>query len=139
MDVSTATRFHLGELAISAGIKPGLVYLLGVRFAELLVFETLLVASAQFQRSLVRMPWALERAWWLLLVPPSMHRIHHSVIIRERNTNYGTIFSLWDRILGTLRTDVDQARIRIGMGAYRDPSRLRLGHLLALPFTRPVR
>ena len=137
MDVSTATRFHLGELTISAGIKLGLVYLLGVRFVELLVFETLLVLSAQLQHSSVRVPWALERVWWLLFVPPSMHRIHHSVVIRERNTNYGTIFSLWDRILGTLRTDVDQARI--GMGAYRDPARLRLAHLLALPFTRPVR
>ncbi len=139
MDVSTATRFHLGELTISAVIKLGLVYFLGVRFVELLVFETLLVLSAQFQHSSVRVPWALERVWWLLFVPPSMHRIHHSVIIRERNTNYGTIFSLWDRILGTLLTDVDQARIRIGMGAYRDPARLRLAHLLALPFTRPVR
>ncbi|GAB4286786.1 MAG: sterol desaturase family protein [Deferrisomatales bacterium] len=139
MDVSTATRFHLGELALSAVIKLGLVYFLGVRLLELLVFETLLVLSAQFQHSSVRVPWALERVWWLLFVPPSMHRIHHSVIIRERNTNYGTIFSLWDRILGTLLTEVDQARIRIGMGAYRDPARLRLAHLLALPFTRPVR
>ncbi len=139
MDVSAATRFHLGELTVSAVIKLGLVYFLGVRLSELLVFETLLVASAQFQHSSVRVPRALERAWWVLFVPPSMHRIHHSVIIRERNTNYGTIFSLWDRMLGTLLTGVDQGRIRIGMGAYRDPTRLGLVHLLRMPFTHPVR
>ncbi|GAB4252295.1 MAG: hypothetical protein Kow0054_11980 [Deferrisoma sp.] len=78
---------------------------------------------------------ALERARWFLFVPPS---IHHSVIIRERNTSYGTIFSLWARVLGTLRTDADQVRIRNGMGDNRDPARLRVAHLLALPFTRQV-
>lgn len=81
---------------------------------------------------------ALERARWFLFVPPCMHRIHHPVIIREPNTSYGTIFSLWARVLGTLRTDADQVRILNGMGAYRDPARLRVAHLLALRFTRQV-
>ncbi|MDF1554857.1 MAG: sterol desaturase family protein, partial [Deferrisomatales bacterium] len=79
-----------------------------------------------------------ERFFWVLFVPPSMHRIHHSVVIRERNTNYGTIFSVWDRLLGTLLTGVDQDRIRIGMGAYQKPEQLQLGRLLVMPFTRPV-
>jgi sterol desaturase/sphingolipid hydroxylase (fatty acid hydroxylase superfamily) len=139
MDVSTATRFHVGELSISAVIKIGLIFLLGVRFVELVVFETLLVLTAQFQHSVIRVPQRFERFYWILFVPPSMHRIHHSVIIRERNTNYGTIFSIWDRVLGTLLTKVDQNGIKIGLGAYRDFARLRLGHLLKMPFTRSVR
>lgn len=138
LDVSTATRFHLGELAISAAIKIALVFFLGLTLVELLVFEVLLVLCAQFQHSVVRVPKRFERIFWALFVPPSMHRIHHSVLIRERNTNYGTIFSVWDRVLGTLLPDVDQARLRIGVGAYPDPERLGLGRLLTMPFSRPV-
>lgn len=139
MDVTTATRFHIGELAISAIIKISLVYLLGASLTAVLVFETLLVAAAQFQHSSVRVSEAFERRWWTLFVPPSMHRIHHSVKIRERDTNYGTIFSLWDRVCGTLLTDVDQDGIRIGVGAYRKPEKLNLHHLFMMPFTRPIR
>jgi sterol desaturase/sphingolipid hydroxylase (fatty acid hydroxylase superfamily) len=68
-----------------------------------------------------------------------MHRIHHSVIIRERDTNYGTIYSLWDRFLGTLLMNVDQAKIRIGVGPYQNPDKLNLHRLLLMPFTRPIR
>jgi sterol desaturase/sphingolipid hydroxylase (fatty acid hydroxylase superfamily) len=138
MDASTAMRFHVGELAASSVIKLGLVFFLGLRLVELLAFEVLLVAAAQFQHSAVCVPARFERAFWVLFAPPSMHRIHHSMMIRERNTNYGTIFSLWDRLLGTLRTDVDQDRIRIGVGAYPDPKRLNLPSLLVMPFTHPV-
>jgi len=139
MDVSTATRFHIGELTISAVIKIGLIFMLGIRFTELVVFETLLVMAAQFQHSVIRVPQWFERFYWVLFVPPSMHRIHHSVVIRERDTNYGTIFSIWDRVLGTLLTKVDQDRIKIGLGAYRDFAKLRLGNILVMPLTRPVR
>ncbi|MBI5016209.1 MAG: sterol desaturase family protein [Deltaproteobacteria bacterium] len=138
MDVSTATRFHIGELSISAALKIALVFFLGLRLVELVVFELLLVLCAQFQHSVVRVPGWFERAFWAFFVPPSMHRIHHSVVIRERNTNYGTIFSVWDRFLGTLLTGVNQSGIRIGMGAYPDLETLGLGRLLAMPFTRPV-
>jgi len=72
-------------------------------------------------------------------VPPAMHRIHHSVVIKERNSNYGVIFSLWDRFLGTLVTDIDQNRIKIGVGAYPEQDRLGFRHLLLMPFTRATR
>lgn len=138
MDVSTAGRFHLGELAVSSVIKIGLVFFLGTTPWELAAFETLLVLAAQFQHSSLRVPAGFERVFWVLFVPPSMHRIHHSVLLRERDTNYGTIFSVWDRLLGTLRVDVDQTAIRIGVGAYPDANRLRLVHLAGMPFTRAV-
>lgn len=139
MDVSTATRFHIGELTISAIIKITLVFLLGASLVGVVAFETLLVLLAQFHHSSLKVPKWFEKSFWVLFVPPSMHRIHHSVIIKERNTNYGTIFSIWDRLLGTLLTNVDQRRIRIGIGAYQKPDKLNLGHLLAMPFTRPVK
>jgi sterol desaturase/sphingolipid hydroxylase (fatty acid hydroxylase superfamily) len=135
MDVSTATRFHIGELIVSAAIKLGLIFFLGVTLAELIVFEVLLVLSAQFQHSVLRVPAWFERIYLLLFVPPSMHRIHHSVIIRERDTNYGTIFSVWDRVMGTLLADVDQKGIRIGMGAFQNPAKLGVWRLISMPFT----
>jgi sterol desaturase/sphingolipid hydroxylase (fatty acid hydroxylase superfamily) len=139
MDVSTATRFHFGELAVSAVIKISIIFFLGASTLAVLVFESLLVLCAQFHHSSLKVPKWFETFFWILFVPPSMHRIHHSVVIKERNTNYGTIFSLWDRFLGTLLSNVNQARIRIGVGAYQNSDKLSLHHLLAMPFTRPIR
>lgn len=139
MDVSSATRFHIGELAISAVIKISLIFFLGASPMGVLIFESALVLCAQFHHSSLKVPKSFETLWWILFVPPSMHRIHHSVKIKERNTNYGTIFSLWDRILGTLLTSVDQVKIRIGVGAYHKPDKLNLHQLLVMPFTKPVK
>ena len=139
MDVSSATRFHFGELAISAVIKISIIFFIGASVPGVLIFESVLVLCAQFQHSSLKVPKWMETFWWILFVPPSMHRIHHSVIIKERDTNYGTIFSLWDRFLGTLLTNVDQAGIRIGIGAYPKPAKLNFHQLLRMPFTRPVR
>jgi sterol desaturase/sphingolipid hydroxylase (fatty acid hydroxylase superfamily) len=139
MDVSTATRFHIGELFISAIIKVSLVFFLGASIAGVVIFESALVLCAQFHHSSVKVPGWFEKLFWVLFVPPSMHRIHHSVVIKERNTNYGTILSTWDRWLGTLLTNVDQDQIRIGIGAYQKPDKLNFQHLLAMPVTRPVK
>ncbi|MDY6838988.1 MAG: sterol desaturase family protein [Thermodesulfobacteriota bacterium] len=139
MDVSTATRFHIGELAISTVIKISLVFFTGAPLLGVLVFECALVLCAQFHHSSLAVPGWFEKIFWVFFVPPSMHRIHHSVVIKERNTNYGTIFSTWDRAMGTLLMDVDQTRIRIGVGAYQKPGRLDFRRLLVMPFTRPIR
>jgi len=139
MDVSTATRFHIVELAISAVIKICIIFFLGASPVGVLIFESFVVLCAQFHHSSLRVPKWFETLWWIFFVPPSMHRIHHSVIIKERNTNYGTIFSLWDRLLGTLLTNVDQGKIRIGVGAYPKQAKLNFHQLLAMPFTKPVR
>jgi sterol desaturase/sphingolipid hydroxylase (fatty acid hydroxylase superfamily) len=139
MDVSTATRFHIGELSISAVIKISLIFFIGAPPVGVLIFESALVLCAQFHHSSIKVPKWFETVFWIFFVPPSMHRIHHSVVIKERDTNYGTILSLWDRFLGTLLSDVDQGKIRIGVGAYRRPEKLNFHHLLAMPFTRPIR
>lgn len=139
MDVSTASRFHIGELIVSALIRIALIYALGVRSEELVVFEIVLVLSAQFQHSALRIPEWFERKWWVVFVPPSMHRIHHSVIIKERNSNYGTIFSLWDRFFGTMVTKVNQEQIRIGVGRYQNPNELLLPQLLIMPFKQSAK
>lgn len=139
MDVSTATRFHIGELALSSCLKIGLIYLVGANVVSVVLFEMLLGLTAEFQHSSVRVPQWFERGFWLLFVPPSMHRIHHSVVINERNTNYGTILSIWDKMFGTLLKDVPQEGIVIGLGPYRMPAELGLRGLLVMPFTKAIR
>lgn len=139
MDVSTASRFHIGELSFSAVIKMGLIFFLGADLVGVAIFESLVVLTSQFHHSSLIIPAWFERIYWTLFVPPSMHRIHHSVVINERNSNYGTIFSLWDRALETMVSRVEQDRIRIGMGAYRKPEKLHFHHLLLMPFAKPVK
>ncbi|MFO7667717.1 MAG: sterol desaturase family protein [Desulfobacterales bacterium] len=139
MDVSTATRFHIGELSVSAVIKTALIFFLGASSIGIAIFEGALVLCSQFHHSSLKVPKWFESAFWILFVPPSMHRIHHSVIIKERNTNYGTIFSVWDRIMGTLLATVNQDRIRIGIGAYPRPENLNFFQLLLMPFTKAVK
>ena len=139
MDVSTATRFHIGELAISAVIKICLIYFIGANLISVIIFESLLVLTAQFQHSSLNVPELFEKVFWIFFVPPSMHRIHHSVKIHERNTNYGTILSVWDRVLGTLLKDIPQETIIIGVGPYREFEKLGLPRLLLMPFTKPIK
>ncbi len=138
MDVSTATRFHIGELAISAVIKIALIFFVGPAITTVIIYECAVVFCAQFHHSSLKVPKWLEYVLWILFVPPSMHRIHHSVIRKEMDSNYGTIFSVWDRIVGTLVTRVDQSKIRIGIGAYQDTAKLNLHNLMVMPFTKPV-
>jgi len=124
---------------MSSVIRMAVIVLLGLDRFDLLVFDGLVLLSTQFHHSSLKVPVLFERLYWLLFVPPSMHRIHHSVIIKERNTNYGAILSIWDRVFGTLLTKVDQAGIRIGIGAYPRQRELGLYHLLIMPFNRPVK
>jgi sterol desaturase/sphingolipid hydroxylase (fatty acid hydroxylase superfamily) len=139
LDVSTASRFHIIELGISAIIKIAVIFFLGVDLFIVMIFESAVVLTSQFHHSSLKAPEWFERIWWILFVPPSMHRIHHSVIIKERNSNYGVIFSLWDRILGTFIKKVDQNKIRIGMGSYQKTEKLNFFDLIKMPFTRSVR
>ncbi|MFH7326678.1 sterol desaturase family protein [Desulfurivibrio sp. C05AmB] len=136
MDVSTASRFHLGEIMISGLIRLAVIYTFGLSLAAYLLFEILVSLSIQFHHSSLRVSPVFERFWVLLLVPPFFHRIHHSIRIRERNTNYGIIFSFWDRFFGTMLTKVEQDGIIIGIGSHRDFKRLGLWGLLTMPFTR---
>jgi sterol desaturase/sphingolipid hydroxylase (fatty acid hydroxylase superfamily) len=138
MDVSTASRFHVGELSLSTVIKMAAIYFIGADILGLALFECLFVSAAQFEHSSMKVPEGFEYFYWTVFVPPSMHRIHHSVVIRQRNSNYGTIFSVWDRMLGTLLRNVEQEKIVIGLGPYRSPEELNIRYLLRMPFTRPV-
>ena len=139
MDVSTANRFHIGELLLSGLLRLAVIYTFGIPLTAYFIFEILVNLSIQFHHSSIRINPVFEKAWMTLLVPPSMHRIHHSVKIKERDSNYGVLFSIWDRLLGTLTSGIEQTQIVIGIGPHRDFDKLSFWHLMLMPFTRKTR
>lgn len=137
-DLTTGIRFHPLEIVLSMGIKLGLVYLFGPPAVSVILFEILLNATAMFSHSNLRLPLGLDGVLRLLVVTPDMHRVHHSVVIRERNSNFGFNLSVWDRLFGTYRPQPERGHegMTIGLANFRDPSRLGLLQLLVLPFTQ---
>jgi sterol desaturase/sphingolipid hydroxylase (fatty acid hydroxylase superfamily) len=137
IDLTTGLRFHPIEILISMGIKVAAVAVIGPPVTAVLVFEVILNGTAMFNHGNVSMPGALDRLLRLLVVTPDMHRVHHSVTIRETNSNFGFNFPWWDRIFGTYRAQpvAGHKGMTIGLAQFRDPGKLTLLHLLVLPFT----
>jgi sterol desaturase/sphingolipid hydroxylase (fatty acid hydroxylase superfamily) len=136
LDVSTALRFHFGELALSAGFRIAQILLIGISPAVYAAYEIVFQANTLFHHSNVRLPIRLERALNQLVVTPRMHGIHHSQVRRETNSNYGVVFPWWDRIHRTLGLNVPQAAITVGVAGYSEPEDNRLWNAVRLPFTR---
>jgi sterol desaturase/sphingolipid hydroxylase (fatty acid hydroxylase superfamily) len=136
IDVTTGVRFHPVEILLSMVIKLAAVAVMGVPVAAVILFEILLNATSLFSHSNLRLPGKLDRLLRLLLVTPDMHRVHHSVIPRETDSNFGFNISLWDRFLGTYRPQPEAGHdaMEIGLRQYRDFGAMTLGWLLALPF-----
>jgi len=132
-DVSTASRFHFGEILLSTAVQTAGALLLGAPPEGIVLFQMLLLLQAQVQHSNLVLPEGLDRIVTRLLVTPNMHRIHHSRAVRETNSNYATILSLWDRLGGTFRRR-PQAGIAIGLTQYPRREELDWMSLLALPF-----
>jgi len=134
--VSTAARFHFGEMVFSIGFLALAVVAFGIPPIMLLVFFLCLEVATLFHHSNWRLPIGLERILNLIVVTPRMHGIHHSIVQRETNSNWGTIFCWWDKLHRTLRRDIPQNEITIGVAAYRDEKELTLAQLLVLPFRK---
>lgn len=138
VDVTTAIRFHPIEIALSMLLKIGLVYALGAPAAGVLAFEALLNASAMFNHANIRLSARLDAALRRVVVTPDMHRIHHSVIRREHDSNYGFFLSVWDHAFSvhTARPEGGQTGMTLGLSTCQDERPARLGFTLALPFLR---
>src|SRR5206468_3076695 len=134
LDVSTAARFHFGEMFFSIGFLSLTVTIFGIAPVMLVMFFITLEAATLFHHSNWRLPIKVERILNMIVVTPRMHGIHHSIVQRETNSNWGTIFCWWDKLHRTLRRDVPQDAITIGVAAYREEHELTLGKLLAMPF-----
>jgi len=134
IDVSSASRFHFGEVTGTTFITYSLMLFLGATIFEVRIFQVILFLMAQLGHSNVRLWSSLEGFLMLFLVPPSMHRIHHSEVKEETDSNYGTIFSIWDRLFGTFRKKLEQEEIVFGLKEFKNPNELTVRKLLALPF-----
>jgi sterol desaturase/sphingolipid hydroxylase (fatty acid hydroxylase superfamily) len=139
-DTSTGVRFHPLEILLSTGIKMAGVVLLGAPALGVLLFEVLLNASSLFNHGNVRLPGWLDRLLRLIVVTPEMHRVHHSAIPRETNSNFGFNLPWWDYLLGTYRAQPSAGHtgMVIGLSRFQEEQRVeRLHWMLALPFIDP--
>jgi len=138
LDATSGLRFHPLEILLSLWFKMLLVLLLGAPVVAVVAFEIVLNAMAVFNHGNVYIPPALDRCLRVLLVTPDMHRVHHSVIKAETNSNYGFNLSCWDRLFHSYRQQPrdGQLGMTIGLEEYRDPRGLGLLGLLWQPFVR---
>jgi sterol desaturase/sphingolipid hydroxylase (fatty acid hydroxylase superfamily) len=140
LDVSATTgiRFHFGELVLSMPFRAAQVIVIGVSPRAFSVWQNLTTAQILFHHSNVRLPVSLERWLSMVIVTPRMHGIHHSRVRRETDSNWSTIFSVFDRLHGTLRLDVPQDALSIGVPAYEHAAEVTLWRSLTLPFRRAL-
>jgi sterol desaturase/sphingolipid hydroxylase (fatty acid hydroxylase superfamily) len=136
IDVTTGLRFHPLEVALSMGIKIAAVVIIGPPVLAVIIFEVLLNGTSMFNHGNIRIPINVDRLLRLIVVTPDMHRVHHSVIIKETNSNFGFNFPWWDRIFGTYKAQptAGHDNMIIGLSQFRDEKKLTLLPLLALPF-----
>lgn len=136
LDVSTAVRFHFGEVFLSTGFRALQVVLIGVSPLVYVIYELVFQSNTLFHHSNLRVPLRLERILNKLLVTPRMHGIHHSEVMGETNSNYSVVFPWWDRLHRSLQLNVPQSAIVVGIPAYQDPRDNTLWNALWLPFRK---
>ena len=137
-DVTTAIRFHPVEILLSLVWKIAVIIAFGIPALAVLVFEVVLNVSAMFSHANVRLPVSIDRVLRAIVVTPDMHRVHHSIVPREINTNFGFNLSVWDRLFGTyLQAAQQDARVMpFGLPSYQQPEASSLAWLLLFPFLR---
>jgi sterol desaturase/sphingolipid hydroxylase (fatty acid hydroxylase superfamily) len=135
LDTTSALRFHAADMAISVPWRAGQVVICGASPRALLLWQSFFFVSVLFHHSNMRLPLALERRLVRVLTTPRMHGIHHSMVREETDSNWSSGISLWDWMHGTIRVDVPQEAITIGVPAYADPKETKLGPSLLLPFS----
>jgi sterol desaturase/sphingolipid hydroxylase (fatty acid hydroxylase superfamily) len=136
IDVTTGARFHPIEILLSLGIKFLVIVPMGAPPLAVLLFEIGLNATSMFNHSNVRIPDGLDQLLRLLVVTPDMHRVHHSIVRRETDSNFGFNFPWWDRLFKTYRAQPEAGHdaMTIGIEQFRDPKQLSLGRMLIQPF-----
>lgn len=137
-DVTTGVRFHPLEILLSMAIKYAAIAAIGAPAIAVLVFEIILNTTAMFNHGNVRIPVAIDRWLRLLVVTPDMHRVHHSIVRVETDSNFGFNFPWWDRWFGTYRAQpaAGHAGMTIGLEQFRDARDMRLDRLLVQPALR---
>lgn len=134
MDCTTALRFHPGEILLSGLANLPVLIALGMSFGGFVFYKSVMIAVILFHHSNLRVPIRIDQGLRHIIVPPSMHRVHHSEIRGETDSNYGTVFSFWDRLFGSMRLRADTRAIRFGIGRFEGDDWQGPLRLLAIPF-----
>ena len=139
-DVTTGARFHPIEIILSMALKLAAVVALGPPALGVLIFEVLLNASSMFNHGNWKIPLGVDRVLRLIIVTPDMHRVHHSIVPCETNSNFGFNLPWWDRLFGTYRDQpaAGHDAMTIGIEQFREPADQRLDRMLIQPFRGPV-
>lgn len=136
LDVSTAVRFHFGEVALSAAFRVAQVTVIGPSGWTYVMYELAFQANTLFHHSNVKLPITFERVLNWVLVTPRMHGIHHSQVRDETNSNYSVVFSWWDRLHRSIGLDIPQSAIVIGVPGYSQPADNHFWNVCVVPFQR---
>jgi sterol desaturase/sphingolipid hydroxylase (fatty acid hydroxylase superfamily) len=135
LDITTAFRFHFGEMIGSVFFRGAAIILIGASPVMVIIYEIVFETATQFHHSNTKFPFQFEKVLNYLIVTPRMHGLHHSVIRAETDSNFSVIFSFWDRIHKTINLNKPQQQVVIGVPSYDDHKELTIGFLLKLPFT----
>lgn len=133
MDVTTASRFHIGEILLSSALRIPLIALFGVWAWELVLYETLMFAVVQFHHANVALPPRLDRMLRLLIVTPAMHKVHHSRWQPETDSNYSAFLSIWDRLFRSFRLRARLDEIELGLDDFDAAEDQTLRGLMRMP------
>jgi sterol desaturase/sphingolipid hydroxylase (fatty acid hydroxylase superfamily) len=136
MDVTTASRFHTGEIVFSSFLRIGIIIVTGLYLWELLLYETLMFAVVQFHHANIALPEKLDKALRMIIVTPAMHKVHHSRWQPETDSNYSSLFSFWDRIGKTFRLHNPLNTLRIGLDEFDSEEDRKVKGLFMMPFRK---
>ncbi|MEO1167878.1 MAG: sterol desaturase family protein [Pseudomonadota bacterium] len=136
IDVTTGVRFHPVEIVLSMAYKLAVVVALGPAALAVFLFEVILNASAMFNHSNVKLPLGMDTVLRTFIVTPDMHRVHHSIVRRETDSNYGFFLSVWDRLFRTYIAQPEKGHdgVVIGLEEHQDDAPSSLIWSLILPF-----
>lgn len=134
VDTTTANRHHPGESVIRFVFTTISVILVGAPMWLVFLYQSVSLVLTQFNHSNLKMPALLDYVLSFVICTPGMHRVHHHYRQPYSDTNYGNIFSFWDRIFGTY-IKVDNTKLKYGVDTYMSPEESNsLGKLLIMPF-----
>jgi len=139
MDVTTANRFHIGEIALSSVLRVPVIALLGLQLWELALYELAMFTVVQMHHANISLPGWLDRALRVIIVTPFMHKVHHSRWQPETDSNYSSLFSFWDRLFRSFRLRDDPRTLRFGLDEFNRPEDHTLRGLLVTPLKQVQR
>ncbi len=137
MDVTTANRFHLGEIVFSSLLRCPILFLSGIPLWILALYEALMFANTQVHHANIGLPRKVDRILSWFITTPGMHKVHHSRLQPETDSNYTALFSIWDRLFRTFRHHPHPESIQFGLDEFNHPADQNLSGLIKTPFKKP--